>query len=32
MLRGIEAIDYFLDMWHSKIKEFDEVEEFLSMY
>jgi len=31
MLRGIEAIDYFLDMWHGKIKEFNEVEEFEAM-
>jgi len=31
MLRGLEAIDYFLDTWHSKIKEFDDVEEFEAM-
>ena len=27
-MRGIEALEYFLENWHSKIREFDEVEEF----
>jgi len=31
MLRGVEAIDYFLEIWHSKIKEYDEVEELEAM-
>ena len=27
-MRGIEALEYFLENWHSKIKEFRETEEF----
>jgi len=30
-MRGIEALEYFLENWHSKIKEFDEIEEFEAM-
>ena len=30
-MRGIEALECFLENWHSKIKEFDEVEEFEAM-
>jgi len=30
-MRGIEALEYFLETWHSKIREFDEVEEFEAM-
>ncbi|WP_456479929.1 hypothetical protein [Nautilia sp.] len=27
-MRGIEALDFFLENWHSKIREFDEFCEF----
>jgi len=27
-MRGIEALEYFLETWHGKMREFDEVEEF----
>ncbi len=27
-MRGIEAIEYFLENWHSKIRELDEAHEF----
>ena len=27
-MRGIEALEYFLENWNAKIREFDEVEEF----
>jgi len=27
-MRGIEALEYFLENWHSKIREFDEFVEF----
>ena len=30
-MRGIEALECFLENWHSKIREFDEVEEFEAM-
>ncbi len=30
-MRGIEALEYFLDTWQGKIKEYDEVEEFEAM-
>jgi hypothetical protein len=30
-MRGIEALEYFLDSWHGKIREFDEFEEFDAM-
>ena len=30
-MRGIEALECFLEDWHGKIKEFDEVEEFDAM-
>jgi len=30
-MRGIEALEYFLDTWHGKIKELDEIEEFEAM-
>ena len=30
-MRGIEALEYFLENWHGKIKEFDEFEEFEAM-
>ena len=27
-MKGIEALEYFLENWHSKIREFDEFVEF----
>jgi hypothetical protein len=27
-MRGIEALEYFLENWHGKLREFDEFEEF----
>jgi len=27
-MRGIEALEYFIETWNGKIREFDEVEEF----
>ncbi len=30
-MRGIEALECFLEDWHGKIKEFDEIEEFEAM-
>jgi hypothetical protein len=27
-MRGIEALDYFLESWHGKIREYDEYREF----
>ena len=30
-MRGIEALECFLENWQSKIKEFDEIEEFEAM-
>jgi len=30
-MRGIEALEYFLENWHGKIREFDEFDEFEAM-
>ncbi len=30
-MRGIEALEYFLENWQGKIREFDEIEEFEAM-
>ena len=30
-MRGIEALEYFLESWQGKIREFDEIEEFEAM-
>jgi len=30
-MRGIEALEYFLDEWRGKIKEFEEYDEFEAM-
>ncbi len=30
-MRGIEALDYFLDSWQGKIRKFDEYDEFDAM-
>lgn len=30
-MKGLVALEYFLENWHSKIREFDEVEEFEAM-
>ena len=30
-MRGIDALEYFLENWHGKIREFDEIEEFEAM-
>ena len=30
-MRGIEALEYFLENWQGKIREFDETEEFEAM-
>jgi hypothetical protein len=27
-MRGIEALEYFLEVWHSKLREFEEFDEF----
>ena len=27
-MKGIEAIEYFLDNWHSKLNSFNEIDEF----
>jgi hypothetical protein len=27
-MRGIEALEYFLENWHGKLREFDKYEEF----
>ena len=30
-MRGIEALEYFIENWQGKIREFDEIEEFEAM-
>jgi len=30
-MQGIEALEYFLESWHGKIREFDEYDEFEAM-
>ena len=30
-MRGLQALECFLEDWHGKIKEFDEIEEFEAM-
>ena len=30
-MRGIEALEYFLENWQGKIREYDEIEEFEAM-
>jgi hypothetical protein len=30
-MRGIEALEYFLENWHGKLREFEEFEEFDAM-
>jgi len=30
-MRGIEALEYFLENWHGKIREFDDFDEFEAM-